>query len=112
MHATIRRRRAGTVEDWERVREKAEQLQRHGLGWWLEVLLPVLDQFVAAADNRADPAFWNSLCNVHGGSGDPGSPLTGWIQVHRRHVDPVKWQRGAALILPSLSRLTLHRTHV
>ena len=63
------------------MREKAERLRKHGLGWWLEVLLPVLDQFVAAAHGRAAPAFWNSLCNISGGSGDPGSPLTGWIQV-------------------------------
>ena len=74
------------MEDWRLVREKAERLWKHGLGWWLEVLLPVLDQFVAAADNRVDPAFWNSLCTDRGGSGIGCFPLTGWIQVRRMNV--------------------------
>jgi hypothetical protein len=39
----------------------------------------VLGQFVAAAEGRADPAFWRSLFRYHSGSGP--SVMTGWITV-------------------------------
>jgi len=39
----------------------------------------VLGQFVAAAEGRADPAFWRSLFRYHGGSGP--NVMTGWITV-------------------------------
>jgi len=71
---------SGTPEDWTRVREKAAGLQQFDLDWWLDHLLPVLDQFVDAAHGTPDLAFWRSLCNLHGGSGMK-VPITGWLQV-------------------------------
>eukprot|EP00730_Choanoeca_flexa_P003754 TRINITY_DN11492_c6_g3_i1.p1 TRINITY_DN11492_c6_g3~~TRINITY_DN11492_c6_g3_i1.p1 ORF type:complete len:384 (+),score=111.88 TRINITY_DN11492_c6_g3_i1:67-1218(+) len=71
----------GTAEDWIKVREKAIQLKRFDLDWWLSELLPVLDQFVAAAEGKADRDFWRSVVNVHGGSGMVTGPMTGWMQV-------------------------------
>eukprot|EP00730_Choanoeca_flexa_P003755 TRINITY_DN11492_c6_g3_i3.p1 TRINITY_DN11492_c6_g3~~TRINITY_DN11492_c6_g3_i3.p1 ORF type:complete len:376 (+),score=74.18 TRINITY_DN11492_c6_g3_i3:67-1194(+) len=76
----------GTAEDWIKVREKAIQLKRFDLDWWLSELLPVLDQFVAAAEGKADRDFWRSVVNVHGGSGMVTGPMTGWMQVCRMHT--------------------------
>ena len=71
----------GTPADWEKVRAKAGELQRYDLEWWLETLLPALDQFVLAAHGKPDLDFWRSLCNINTGTSFPCyEPLTGWIQ--------------------------------
>lgn len=101
---------AGTVDDWKAIRARAEKLRAFAappdakpelpkdafssrvmaehfgpkpghLNAWLDDLLPVLDHFVSAAEGRPDIEFWGSLCNLPGGSGGIGAPLTGWITV-------------------------------
>ncbi len=70
---------AGTKEDWLQVQKRAEQLSPYDLGWWLDALRPVLNQFVSAFDGREDRDFWKSFVKVNGMSGGPY--LTGWINV-------------------------------
>ena len=69
----------GTVEDWRAIRRRAEVFAEFDLGAWVRVLLPILDQLVAAADGRADRAFWRSIYKRNTRSG--GSFVTGWINV-------------------------------
>jgi len=70
----------GTLEDWEHVRKKAEGLHKYELDWWLDALLPVLDQFVMAARGKPDSDFWRSLCFINTGLSFPVyEPLTGWV---------------------------------
>jgi hypothetical protein len=72
----------GTTNDWEEIRRKAECLKRYDLEWWLDALLPALDQFVAAAHGKPDLDFWRSLCMINTGTSFPKyEPLTGWVQV-------------------------------
>jgi len=72
----------GTVEDWEKIRSKAENLKKYDLEWWLSALLPALDQFVNAAKGNPDLHFWRSLCHIDVGlSFSEYKPVTGWIQV-------------------------------
>jgi len=77
---------SGTFEDWKLIRKKAEQLLEFktekdpDLGEWMKELLPVLDHFVLAASGTPDKIFWASVCNLDGGSGMKGDPITGWIQ--------------------------------
>jgi len=72
----------GIPEDWKKIRAKAASLEAYGLDWWLNGLLPVLDQFVEAAEGRPDVEFWRSLCMINTGTSFPCySPLTGWVQV-------------------------------
>lgn len=71
----------GTPEDWQRLRAKAERLVEYDLKWWTDALLPVLDQFVKAANHEPDLNFWRSLCNLRGASGMITGPITGWLQV-------------------------------
>lgn len=61
----------GTVEDWRTIRRRAEMLTEFDLAWWTAQLLPVLDQFVNAAEGAPDPAFWRNLYKKSGGSGGP-----------------------------------------
>jgi hypothetical protein len=85
----------GTVEDWRTVRAKAEGLKQYALAEvqhfsvWLEALLPALDHFVEAAEGRPNLAFWGSVCNMRIGSGAPGDPVTGWINVFFPYVGGV-----------------------
>merc|ERR1712178_460752 len=72
----------GNTTDWEKIRVKAEMLRKFDLDWWLDGLLPALDQFVAAAHGRPDLDFWRSLCMINTGTSFPVyEPLTGWVQV-------------------------------
>ena len=70
----------GCVADWEHIRAKAEKLREFDMDFWLDVLLPVLDEFVMAARKEPNLAFWRSLVTSSGASGMPGDPVTGWLQ--------------------------------
>jgi hypothetical protein len=48
----------GTASDWRHLREKIELLAPFDFDWWLEELRPICDQFVAAADGKADRRHW------------------------------------------------------
>ena len=39
----------GTVEDWQRIRERIEMFDVFGLEWWTARLRRILDEFVSAA---------------------------------------------------------------
>ncbi|WPB78320.1 DUF4419 domain-containing protein [Archangium violaceum] len=67
----------GTPADWSRLREKAAQLSRYGLDWWIQHLLPICDQFVRASQGNADRAFWKNIYKpkeIYG-----GDVINGWI---------------------------------
>ena len=68
----------GTLDDWKSIRNGAQALKGYDCDWWLDELLPVLDQFVAAASGTVNREFWGSLCSIAGGSGDD-VPFTGWM---------------------------------
>jgi len=67
----------GTVADWQSIARRACDLARFDLGWWIDVLAPILDQFVEAASGRVDRRFWQSICRVNDMSGGPFT--SGWI---------------------------------
>lgn len=69
----------GTVEDWKSIRNRAALFGEFGLEKWCRALDPILGQFVAAAQGRAETAFWQSFFRYHSGSGP--SVMTGWITV-------------------------------
>ncbi len=69
----------GTVEDWKAIRQRAEKFAEFNLKWWIKPLLPILDQFVAAASGDVDRDFWQSFYKLNDGSGGPFT--TGWINV-------------------------------
>jgi hypothetical protein len=77
----------GTVEDWQEIRRRAETFAEFDLADWVRSLLPVLDEFVAAAAGAPDREFWRSIYkyNDEGGSSDPY--VTGWINVLFPYLD-------------------------
>ncbi|KAJ9085476.1 hypothetical protein DSO57_1013522 [Entomophthora muscae] len=71
----------GTKEDWESVRSRTTDLlsRFEDTEFWATHLLPVLDQFVSAANGNPDTEFWTKLYKPEGGSGGPF--ISGWIKV-------------------------------
>lgn len=92
----------GTIDDWKKVREKAARLEAFDLSWWTKELLPVLDEFVNAAEGKPNRKFFKSIVNLRGGSG-VRSPLSGWIQalfpylLSGRDFDPSSIKRNTYL---------------
>ena len=77
----------GTPEDWQKVLEKTQQLQKYAVGPWTKSLVPILTEFVKASEGKADQAFWQGMVKKHrvdklaGGGCDFRKPtkLDGWI---------------------------------
>ncbi len=70
----------GTSEDWHSICGRAQNLAEFGLSAWVDVLLPVLEQFArVAAGESADVDFWRSFYKRRAESGGPY--VTGWINV-------------------------------
>jgi hypothetical protein len=69
----------GTVEDWQSVVRRVQAWERFGLGWWIRPLLPILEQFVAAAAGTVDRAFWESIYKWQGSRGSGSAHTTGWV---------------------------------
>ena len=51
----------GTPDDWKKVIKKTENLRNYDLGWWVDNLTPILNEFVAAAEGKANRAFWQNI---------------------------------------------------
>lgn len=51
----------GTPDDWKKVIEKTEILRNYDLGWWVDNLTPILNEFVAAAEGKANRVFWQNI---------------------------------------------------
>ncbi len=51
----------GTPEDWQNVLNKTLKLSEYGLEWWVNKLIPVLEQFVKASEGYPDQQFWQNI---------------------------------------------------
>lgn len=67
----------GTVEDWQRMRERIEVLATYDLEWWTSRLMLILDQFVATARGHPDRDFWKSIYKPE--RPYAANTATGWI---------------------------------
>jgi len=67
----------GTVEDWKNIEQRAKQLAQYDLAWWIDDLLPILQQFTKAAAGTPDSSFWKNIYKVERGC--RGEDITGWI---------------------------------
>ena len=77
----------GTPQDWQKVVEKTQQLEKYGVGDWTKNLIPILTEFVNASEGKPNQAFWQKMVKKHrvnklgGGGCIPTQPteLDGWI---------------------------------
>lgn len=55
----------GTLRDWKILKKKIVYLDRFGCHKWLDVLLPVINKFIAAIEeDEVDPDFWKAMYTV------------------------------------------------
>ena len=80
----------GTTDDWINLREKALNLAKYELDWWIKPLTPVLDQFVDAASGKVDVNFWRDMYKHNDMSGGPY--VTGWIVTFFPYLDQRKFR--------------------
>jgi hypothetical protein len=67
----------GSVEDWQRMRERIEVLATYDLEWWVNRLRPILDQFVATAQGNPEREFWKAIYKPE--HPYAANTATGWI---------------------------------
>jgi hypothetical protein len=67
----------GTAADWESLEARTRRLDRFGMAWWTETLLPILEEFIQTVRGKGNRQFWQSIYKLDGGSGGPYT--TGWI---------------------------------
>ena len=53
----------GTPDDWRKVLAKTQALEAFGMGWWTSDLMPILEEFVKAAEGHPDYWFWKDIVN-------------------------------------------------
>lgn len=70
---------AGTEQDWDDLRRKAQSFADFGLDDWIEALDPILQQFCDAKQGNVDLDFWKSMFRYQSGSGP--AIMTGWANV-------------------------------
>lgn len=51
----------GTPDDWRKVMKKTEEFRNFDLGWWVDDLTPILQEFVKAAEGNANNDFWRNI---------------------------------------------------
>jgi Domain of unknown function (DUF4419) len=78
----------GTTQDWRSLAERVEAFNDLELEPWLDLLAPVLTQFIRASQGEVDEQFWRSLYSFDEMSGCKS--VTGWITVffpYMKHHD-------------------------
>jgi hypothetical protein len=70
----------GSVDDWQRMRERIEIFESFGMDWWVQRLRPILDQFVLAAAGEPEREFWQGMYKFRPRFGPyDASMVTGWV---------------------------------
>jgi len=77
----------GTEEDWVSLRKRAEDLAPLMLedfsGYWMPLLLPVLDEFINSYRGEVNHGFWQSMVKLrhNGMSSGYKEFISGWMQI-------------------------------
>ena len=77
----------GTTDDWQKVLNKTQQLRKYDLNWWVDDLVPILNEFINASKGNVNKVFWRNIVKkdrpekfVGGGcSWDRPTELDGWF---------------------------------
>ncbi|MBA4192744.1 MAG: hypothetical protein C0467_32665 [Planctomycetaceae bacterium] len=67
----------GSVEDWERIRERVSRLGQYDLSWWTHQVEVILDEFIKVAKGTPTVSFWQNLYKESNRSGGPY--ISGWL---------------------------------
>jgi hypothetical protein len=67
----------GTPDDYRDLKRRVEVMGEYNLRWWTDQLLPICDQWIAAAEGRPDVDFWKAIHRPEKMYG--GHLVTGWL---------------------------------
>jgi hypothetical protein len=67
----------GTVNDWRDLHRRVQQLTTIGLDWWVDSLMPILEELVRTAAGHINLPFWEHLYKAINRSGGPD--MSGWV---------------------------------
>lgn len=67
----------GTPEDYRKMIFHLKELRKYGLEWWIDRLLPIMEEIHKASMGVRNERFWKSIFMDNGMCG--GGLLTGWI---------------------------------
>lgn len=68
----------GSTDEWLEIKSFVQYMNNYDLQWWTEKLLPIIDEFINASQNKFNVEFWQNIVKKSGGSGGPY--FTGWIK--------------------------------
>eukprot|EP00493_Phyllostaurus_siculus_P009083 UN09196 len=71
----------GTLNDWKQLKKSVQDLKEYKLGWWVDKLIPVMDQFIKTYEGKGfDKHFWGSVYKRHSTFGSGATTTAdGWI---------------------------------
>ena len=67
----------GTVEDWQDILARVHTMSAYYLEWWTDRLIPICEEFIAAAKGIPRQTFWRQLYKPRELYG--GEIITGWL---------------------------------
>lgn len=67
----------GSVDDWQKIRQRVEIISQYDLVWWTKRLLPICDKIIETVAGKPSLEFWQHICKPKGIYG--GDVITGWI---------------------------------
>jgi hypothetical protein len=70
----------GTPDDWKNILFKTQTLAKYELEWWIDCLVPILQEFVNASSGNVNTDFWKKMCNLYHTKGSGATTyLQGWL---------------------------------
>jgi HEAT repeat protein len=67
----------GTPEDWKKIIDKADELAKYDMNWWIVEIIPYLKKIHESSQGNVDRDFWQSIYKVRSESG--GDTVSGWV---------------------------------
>ena len=70
----------GSVEDWQKIKQKLEDLKKYKLEFWIEKVAPIINKIIETKKGNVDREFWLQMIKIKDDNGfyDPGY-VDGWF---------------------------------
>lgn len=69
----------GSLEDWQKIVMKLEELRKYKIEWWVDKLIPIINEICETKKGNINKKFWNEMIKIKKGNDyDPGF-VNGWF---------------------------------
>ena len=85
----------GSIEDWGKIKEKLTNLKKYKLEFWINKLIPIINQIIETKKGNVDKEFWLQMIKIKDDHGlyDPGY-IDGWFTNFFPYNDNGKYNDG------------------